>query len=171
MLKRWTRPLIVAIAIAALAVGCGDDGETEGADPAGLGKAEFIERANSVCDKARVGLQGRVSTFLGAQDPAKPRQVLNADLAHFVLLPTIEAQIWEIENLIERSGTPRGDAGRIDEMLDDERTAIDAAAIATKMPSIEAMYRRFTRSGKLFRAYGLSACSNGPQPAGGIPQA
>jgi hypothetical protein len=159
--------LAAALALAATMAACGDSDETAGASP--LSKAEFVKRTNAACKRERAGLKKRVSFFLEqpAQD-GKPAQVLNADLAHFVLLPTIEAEIVRIEELWEEPGVPSNDDKRIDLMLDAERQAIDDVATTSRIASIKAVELPFARAGRLFRAYGLSSCANGPQPGKGV---
>jgi hypothetical protein len=49
-------------------------------------------------------------------------------------------------------------------MLSIQRFAIDEMANAGKIPSLQALYRPFGKSGRMFRGYGMVACANGPRP-------
>jgi glutaminyl-peptide cyclotransferase len=162
LIARQWRSLALAIAVGAIAVGCaGESEKTSSAAPPS--KAEFIERANAACARERAGVGERVSAYLRQlRSEGKPSEVRYADLAHFVLLPTIEAEIVRINEL----KVPHGDEKRVEEMVYAERVAIDEVATTTKVASIEVVENHFIKSGKLFRAYGLSSCANGPQEKG-----
>jgi hypothetical protein len=159
--------LLVGMAILVATVGAGCGGEGNGPvrtlPPSWM---EFAKRANVACAQERDGLGERASTFLNGQSPGKPHRTLIADLAHLVLLPTIEAQIWRIEGLAQEFGIPSGDEKKIDAMLNAQRHAIDEVATTLRIASIEAVSRHFTEAGKLLRAYGLSACANDLQARG-----
>jgi len=174
---------VLAPIVAALAVGgCGGDSgdaegdggggvdSSEGVSTSSLSKPEFVKRANSVCAMETVGLAEEAATFVEMQRRRrhKPLPVLTADLAHFVLLPAIERQLWRLYQLIGKLGAPRGDEERIDEALDLERLAVDAVATTHRIPSLKAVYRPFRASARIFRAYGLGACANGPAPPVGV---
>jgi hypothetical protein len=166
MNARLTTISAAALAIAAVMAGCGSDSDegstsqtradgtsvTQSEDvPAPLGKAEFVARVNAACREEQAGLTKRVAEFERRQSgPPEP----GADAVHFVFLPTMEAQVWRIEEL----GVPRGETGRIDAMLDAERFAVDAVAVTPRVPSVAAAARHFANADRLFRAYGLSSC-------------
>lgn len=149
------------VALVAIVAGCGSSsdestseaqsGSTAAARPS-PSKAEFIKQANAACEKARAGLAGRVADFEQRREGRKP--LAGADMVHFVYLPTMETQIWRIEEL----GVPPGEEARIDAMLDAERSGVDANAVKARVPSIAAAEREFAEADKLFRAYGLHAC-------------
>jgi len=138
-----------------IAVGCGGSHD-EQARPS---KAEFLEKANTACEKARAGAGERVADFLA---PRKQKGSLTpvdyGDLAHFVMLPTIESEIAGIVTLFP---VPAGEGERIDDLLYAERREIDILANTEKIDSIEAVERHFNRSGRMLRAYGLTSCANG----------
>jgi hypothetical protein len=146
--------LAVAMAIAMVAVGCGGDSD-DAADNAPPSKAEFVKQANAVCERERAGLMERVAEFERRRAGRRPEP--GADVVHFVYLPTIEAQIFRIEEL----DVPRGEQTRIDTLLDAERFALDAVAVMPRVPSIAVAERNFAEADKQLRAYGLSSCANG----------
>lgn len=145
--------LAVVMSIAMLAVGCGGSG---GDHPGGslFTKVEFIRQANAACERERAGLMERISDF-ERRRPSPP--LPGADMVHLVYLPTIERQVWRIEEL----GVPRGETGPIEAMLDAEGLAIDAVAVIPKVLSIAATERYFATADRLFRAYGLPFCATG----------
>lgn len=146
----------LAVGLAILVVGCGDGDEEVSSIEAPPIKAEFIKQANATCERERAGLTERVADFERVRAPGKP--LPKADAVHFVYLPTMEAQIWRIEQL----EVPRGEQGRVDAMLDAERQAVDTVAVIDRVPAIATAERYFRGADRLFRRYGLQACANGP---------
>jgi hypothetical protein len=151
--SRLLPPFAVATAVAVLAAGCGGGSDASGASS--LSKAEFIKQANAGCKKERAGLMERIADFERRRAGKKPREY--ADAVHFVFLPTIEAEVWEIGKL----DAPPSEEKPVYELLSDDRTAIDAVAVIPRVPSIKAAERHFTAVGKMFRASGLPACAHG----------
>jgi hypothetical protein len=138
------------MSIATTTAGCGGDSE-DASGNSRITKAEFVEQANEACERERAGLMQRVSEF-ERRRPDKP--LPGADAVHLVYLPTMEAQIWRIEEL----GIPRGEAGHIDAALDAGRFAVDAVAVKPRVPSIATAESHFAEADKLLRAYGLKSC-------------
>lgn len=148
------RPRILLTLATAIALvgGCGGGGEDD-AGPTKPTKAEFIKQANAACEEERAGLMKRVADFERNRSGGRPEP--GADMVHFVYLPTMEAQVFRIEEL----GVPRGESIRIDMMLDASRFAIDAVAVKPRVPSMEAAERHFAEADKLFLEYGLDSCA------------
>lgn len=163
MSARFLVILVSAIAIAAIA-GCGgkasgggDSDESSGeAVPRGalLSKAEFIEEAGKGCREAREGINQRITRFIAVQKPSKPDPVVNADLAHLVLLQVIEDELESIREL----GVPGGEQSPIEVALDEGQYVIDRIVYEYRIPSIDSVYRKFAGVHKMFRDYGLPAC-------------
>lgn len=163
---------VIAISIAMLAAGCGGDSSgSDGGDATGQGqprgvslsRSEFIEEASKGCREMRSSLKEEVSRFLANRRGEKPRPVLYADLAHFVLLPTIEAEMESIRYL----GVPPSEERPIEKILDDSEYTINEIVFQQRIPSIDAVYRQFAKVIKGFRAYGLPACANGSSVTSG----
>lgn len=165
MTARWATGLIL-IAAAAATIGCGSSGadlsssvDTSTSTRTVLSRAEFVKLANAACARERKGLGQRVRRFLGwRKGDGTPKEVLYADVAHFVVLATIEAEMVRISEL----RPPPKDEERIANMLYVEEREIDEVALKKRLPSITAAERYFVEAGPLFRAYGLTACANGP---------
>lgn len=159
MTARLAIAILLAVSIAAGA-GCGGGGgDATGSSPR-LSRAEFVKRANAVCKRERVGLKREVSRLMRLQEHPKPRPALIALAAHYVLLPAIELEMVRVAGL----GIPPQDEKRVENMLTQERYELDGVAVRGTIPSIAAIYRPFGKSARLFRAYGLSSCANGPRP-------
>jgi hypothetical protein len=143
------------MSIAVVAAGCGGGGGgDDGSTAPSLSKAEFVKRANAVCKKQRADLIEEASSFERLRSGRKPRPY--ADMVHFVLLPTIEEEL----NRLEELGVPAGEEKYVGYILFTEQSALDSVATMPRVGSIEAAERHFIKSGKLFRAYGLSACAH-----------
>lgn len=149
--------LAAAISAAALASGCGS-GEAD--EPATVTKPEYLKRANAACREERSGLDERVVEFLEISGGnGKPREVLIADLAHNVLLPTVENEMEAVRAL----RPPKGETGRIDRLLYLEESDLTRIVFMQRVKSIAAVKREFAESARLLTDYGLPACANGPQ--------
>lgn len=149
--------LAFAISIAATVPGCGVDDDSTVA-PA-VSRTEFVQAANAICKKQRVGLRGEIAEFLerrASDGESTPEDI--ADVAHFVILPMIETQL----SLLYRLDMPKRDRDRITGILTIERLAIDEAALTGRISSITAVGRRFEKSAELFEEYGLTECANRP---------
>jgi hypothetical protein len=156
--------LAVATTIAVfLAGGCGgtdsSSSTSSSTEASAVTKAEFLAKANAACKEAGAGLAGRIS-FYRRRAAGRPPERLNADLAHYVLLPTIEAEMEAIRAFI----LPPAEQDRVNEILYAEEQAYNAVFFTKKLASLAAAERRFTESGKLLSAYGLTACANGLEP-------
>jgi hypothetical protein len=155
--------LIVALLTAVVGAGCGGGGgDTSKASTSStaltiptLDKAKFLKLANAACREARAGLGQRVASYERITAKEKPGSYV--DMVHFVFLPTIEGEILGIEH----TGIPKGEKERLRVLLAADRTAVDAVAVMEKVPSIAVAERHFVKSGRMLRAYGLSACANG----------
>jgi hypothetical protein len=73
------------------------------------------------------------------------------------LLPAIEEQIRRVSEL----DFPRGEASRIDALLDNQQVVLDSVAVMPDMPTLSIAERRFAKTGQEMRSYGLAACAFG----------
>lgn len=167
MIARLTVLLALAAFVAMIAAGCGDessDADTTSAattsDATELTKAAYLKRANAGCRKERAGVEDEVSEFLERQRGKKPPQVLYADLAHLVILPVVESEMEAVRALGVVPG-PSDDEQELNYLLYIEEAALNEIALTNKMPSREAIERRFTKSGRMLSQYGLPDCANG----------
>lgn len=148
---------MLSIGVMAL-VGCGGDSDTATSKapvaetPPPPSKAEFIRQANVACEQARAGLAARVASFERRRAGRKPEPL--ADMVHFIFLPTVEAQVYGIEQV----GVPSGQAKQVSDMLDAERDAIDRVAVVPRVASIATAEKQFGEPNRLFKAYDLNSC-------------
>lgn len=152
------------MALAGLGCGGGGKDSDTGTAPAttstALSKAEFLKKANAECTAERAGQGERSVAFrrhLSADGRLSPKE--NAKLMHFVLLPPVEEQM----RMLYRLGLPEGEGPRLDAILTAERTVYDKLVLTEEIASMRAAREQFAESGKMFTAYGLPACSNGPR--------
>jgi hypothetical protein len=141
--------------VTALVSGCGDNGGAADAQPTATpppSRSEFVRQGNAACRRVRTGLEGRIATYERNRAGQKPRPY--ADTVHFVFLPTIEAELWELGKL----DVPSEDEHRVEFMLYKLRTTLDFVATQPSVASLAAAERMFHRPDKVLRAYGLTAC-------------
>jgi hypothetical protein len=154
---RRTAPLLAMLLVAGT-IGCGES-RTEEPARASLSKAEFLAQANKTCKRTRDGVDERIERFFRIHNLHKSVPVLNAELAHSVLLPTIEAEIDRVYLL--------DDYVRYQESLDPglayERLAIDDIANRSRLSSLQVFVRRFDEAVKMLRESGLPGCASSPQ--------
>ena len=158
--RTTARALALATAISlALLVGCGGNGGgAEETAWGSLSKSEYLKKANAACRAERSGLDARVREFLaGPWNDGRPREVLIADLAHNVLLPTVEDEMEAVRAI----GPPKGEKGRIERLLYLEESDLTRIVFMQRVESIAAVKREFTASARLFAEYGLPDCANG----------
>ncbi|MGC1852033.1 MAG: hypothetical protein WA687_06300 [Solirubrobacterales bacterium] len=170
MIARLTVLLVLGVSVVVIAAGCGDessDADTTAEATAGttsgtteLSKAEYLKRANAGCRKERVDLEEEISEFLQRQSGKKPPEVLYADLAHLVILPVIENEMEAVRALGATPGGPDEDQ-EVNYLLYAEEAALNEIALSQRMPSREAIEKRFTKSGRMLSEYGLPDCANG----------
>ncbi len=160
MLPRLT--LLVPVAVLALALLCGCGGGAASSTTSPPSRAEFLERANAGCLRARQGLAQRVKEFQAREGGRWPREVLNAELAHKVLLPTVEEEMEAVRAL----RAPPGEEERISRILFVEESALTAVVFMTRVASVAAVWHEFAESARALREYGLPECANGPREHG-----
>lgn len=146
--------LAVVAGTAAAISGCGGrDGSASDDDPPS--KAEFVAQVNAACEQLHQIMVRERLEFERRRAGQKPEPG-SVDMVHLVYLPAKEEQVSRIEAM----RTPRGEVGRVEELLDAARIAIDNAATDLRIPSIAAAQPYFAESDKLYWAYGLDACAD-----------
>jgi len=139
--------LLIAVFLAA----CGDDEESEAAEP--LPKAEFVDQANEICEQGDTEIdQAAEETFTGGRP--SPEQI--EGFASETLVPSIQGQIDDIEAL----GAPEGDEEQIQEFLDKAQQALDELeADPSLLAASEGAQDPFAEVNQLADDYGLTACA------------
>jgi hypothetical protein len=162
--------LIVATALAAvlLVAGCGDGDDSSASGSAetsesteitvesgSLSKAQFIEKADAVCEKGRKKFERLLGDFISsaeANESSSGQQAQAKALVNSVFAPIYEEQIDEISSL----GAPSGDEDEVEAVLKAIQQDID------KGKEDPLKYVRseniFAGSTKPARAYGFTYC-------------
>ncbi len=134
--------LVGALAIGAVAVGCGGGGSPT--------KAEFIERADAICQMRE---EERQAGFLAAPQPgsnASPREigVLQKRLITTVVLPSIQAEFEELADL----NAPSGEEAKVGAIIEAYGEIVKEAE---ERPYTVGKYAKYDR---LTAEYGLNVC-------------
>lgn len=152
------RPIAIAIAGATLALaatGCGsgaaststgNGGATAPAAPAAPTKAEFVAKANAICNATNGPLTATVVKLSSHPSPAEAAHIVSGSF-----IPEIKVQLSQIKAL----GTPVGGQGTVATM--DRLLAGDIAKI-TSDPAL-AGPAAFHDFAQVAHGYGLTACA------------
>jgi hypothetical protein len=151
----------VAIAVAALATGCGSSGSGGSTESVGSGeitvetgslsKADFITRADAICAQSRTELEHKYGAILkvnGSSQGGVADEIVNE-----ALVPAYEQQIDEISAL----GAPSGDEKEVTAYLEAIQLGLEEAQ-ANPAKTVQ----RLTPFGKAIiraKAYGLKGCA------------
>ena len=142
--------LVIIVAVALGAAGCGGDDEESTTTAETLTKEEFITQADQICADGDAEIN-EAGAELG-QDPSEE------DLSAFIeetVLPNLQDQREQIAEL----GVPEGDQGETEELLTELDSALEEA---TTDPS--ALFSQagdpFAEVNQLAKEYGLSECGD-----------
>jgi hypothetical protein len=120
--KRLIATLVGALAIAAVAAGCGSDDNgdntTETSSSAGpaLSKATFVKRGDEICLKAANEYGKQAEDFLeesGVSQAKGPNPEQEEELLADIILPRIKVEMEELREL----GPPKGEEEKVDEIF------------------------------------------------------
>ncbi|HWB70142.1 MAG TPA: hypothetical protein VG518_09220 [Solirubrobacterales bacterium] len=154
MSKRFLVVLFGALLGALLVAGCGSDNSESSAS---LTKAEFVKKADSICEASEKKGETEVEEFLEEEGVAKneePSKELQEQLAEEVVAPNISGQLEEIRAL----GFPEGTDGEEAEALID--SAEEDVEEIEEEPSALFSDSTFKQTNKEARAYGLTVCGS-----------
>jgi len=131
----------------------------KGAAPSGgLSKAEFVKRANAICEKQKKQSLAKMGAYVkkhkGGSGGANAALIVEAVKA--VFLPGLETQVEEIRAL----GAPPGDEAQVEGFLSALEEGVEGASEASGSPTA-AFGKSFARSAKLAREYGIDGCAYG----------
>ena len=103
---------ISALAIAVVAVGCGDDSSS---DSASLTKAEFTKKANAACRKINLETSGELLAFINKNDKKPLTEEQKLELVDTTLLPSLQKQV---DALSELDPEPEAQQQVLDELVE-----------------------------------------------------
>jgi hypothetical protein len=163
MLKRIGAMLMIALATAVLAAGCGDDDDSNASggsetsiETSSLSKDQFLTQGNQICKDEREDLTTKIAAYQEKNPPGKKSpNVAMAEGVKAVILPVLEKEIDQIREL----GAPEGDEDEVTEILAAQEAGIDKVAAMKEIEPVEdAWERHFDPANKLMVAYGLKDC-------------
>jgi hypothetical protein len=155
--------LIMTMAIAAIAGGCGDDdasGGYGGSSDSASDKAQFVKAANDVCARSKRQIQRDVQEFAASYaashpDNPSPSAALPGGLRQ-IAIPAVQRQLNEIREL----DVPVGEDDQVEAIAAAMQQGIDAAKRQPLRTSTQ-FVQGFKRFGELARRYGLKTCAFG----------
>lgn len=151
--------LMVVSAAVLVAAGCGgsgDDTASSAAPKAALTKAEFIKRADKICEQVDEIQKKAYRNFLSDYPDAEVGQALREDLVLEVGLPPIRSQV----KLLDELPVPQGDEKEIKAIVEGMEEAVETAEeVPNLLVNLQSGAGPFTKVGKLAREYGFKACS------------
>lgn len=153
---------IVTMAMAAAIAGCGgDDGgggqtaaaDDQAADASPITKAEFVRKANKICE----GLTDRLVAEASPAELREAEEESDAEAVQNRLVPAIEGQIDELRAL----GTPEGDEEQLSTFYETVEEVMQSAKanpqrFLSELGNFERPYGEVERLGK---AYGIQVCA------------
>lgn len=150
-MKRKTMMLLgLVLATGLIAAGCGGDDDDDGGDGGeSLGKAEFVEQGNQICDEGNQEIETAADETFGDVQPTPEEQ--DAFVTE-TLVPNVQGQIDSIRDL----GPPEADEDEINGILEDAEAALsdieeDPSLAQGGVDPFEDVNRRLSE-------YGLTSC-------------
>lgn len=161
MSKRLIALLIAAMALAAIAAGCGssDDSTDTVEVDVNVTKAQLIEQGDTICKQGNEEIEEGFEAFQedhDIPDGQEPSDEQGVEIVEQVIVPNLKTQ----SELIRGVGTPEGDEEEIEAMLDSLDTAIEEAE-----DDPESLFNEdtdpFADANEKAQAYGFSECGEG----------
>lgn len=142
-----------ALTVAILA-GC-DSGDAAGGE---IDKAEFVKRANAICEATQMKLLSRGLLVFRRISRGKSKSEAEAIFVPKWLVPVIRAEVEEVRAL----GAPAGDEAEVDAIFDELESVLDEAeANPTRFNYEQAHFSRpYRTSERLANEYGIWACGH-----------
>jgi hypothetical protein len=166
MAERAVALLIIAISSTLLAIGCGsEDGSSEARGSnvtpevglplhySSLTKAQYLVRANRICEASWTEMVGRFADAQRQQGPNADQAKMFAYSSQTSFL--LHMQFWYDD--ISYLGAPKGDKHRVEEML----KALQLAVVIGEewhIPNATLYSAIFSTFSRLARQYGLDEC-------------
>jgi hypothetical protein len=143
-----------------ISVGCGG-GDDEGSGVAttvaasSITKAQFVKKANAICQKGKAQLAGGLAAFvkLHEKEPVEDTAVIAAKT---ILRPNLQAQVDQIRTL----GAPRDDVAEIEAFSVALLNGIDQIVIKESSTTQESM-QLLRPAGNVALKYGIDQCAYG----------
>jgi hypothetical protein len=140
------------LAVVLIVVGCG--GSDSSAAP--ITKAEFVKKADAACEKSHKQSEAELFDFLEKNKLAinkAPSKAQYTELVDKILTPSVEVEIEKIRDL----GTPKGDKGEVEAMLDALEEDLEHAQSEPQLVVVNSE-KVFANSTKKAKELGLKVC-------------
>jgi hypothetical protein len=147
MKLRAALALTAVLALGAIAAGCGSS--SDDSSTSSLTKAEFIAKADAICQQGNQEVEAAAKQQFGNQQPSADQ------VKQFVTetaIPNTQSQIDKIKAL----GAPSGDEDQIGHLLDTVQADIDKAKASGDIEN-----STFADGNALAKQYGLKVCGQG----------
>jgi hypothetical protein len=154
MIKPISIVLVAAVALVAIASGCGDSDSAASATP--LTKAQFIKQGDAICVKSD---KAQVNAYLDyANDNPKKAETKKGQREVVVLagLPPLKTAIEELGEL----GVPKGDEAQVEAIVGGMEKALEEAEADPSKVYESAVTTPFDKTDALARKYGFVACGD-----------
>jgi hypothetical protein len=140
------------------AQGKGESSADKSVQSGDLSKAEFVKRANAICEEGKKQSLEKMAAFVKEHkgDSGQPSAELVVKAVQAVFIPQVQTQIDEIRAL----GSPQGDEATVEAFLDAMEEGATAASEASTS-STASFGQSFKRSAELAHEYGLDGCAYG----------
>jgi ABC-type lipoprotein release transport system permease subunit len=133
------------LALGAIAAGCGSS-SNDSSSTSNLTKAEFIAKADAICQQGNQEINQAAHQAFGNQ---KPTAAAVQQFAIQTALPNTQSQVDKIKAL----GAPSGDEDQVNKILATVQADIDKAKAAGNLQS-----STFADGNALAKQYGLKVC-------------
>lgn len=152
MLRRRSIALIVGAFALLVAAGCGGSGDNS-TTTASIGKAEFIKKANGICEKGQERLHTGFETLIN-EKAHRSRPEEEEEWVNRVIAPNLRREMKEIREL----GTPGGDEGQVEALFGAIENGLNRLEEKPE-EVLSSSHEVFSEAIKLATAYGLAACA------------
>ncbi len=161
MSKRLIAMLAAAMAIAAIAAGCGSSDDSSGTTDVTVAvtKTELIKQGDTICKQGNEEIEQGFEKYAkenNIPDGKEPSDEQGVEIVETVIVPNLKTQ----SELIRGIGAPEGDEEQIEAMLDSLDTAIEKAE-----EDPESLFNEdtdpFGDANQKAQAYGFSECGEG----------
>ena len=118
-------------------------------------KAEFVKKVNAICAKGNKNIESEFESFAKEHNLSQnkePSDAVKEEAANEIVIPQISNQVKEIRAL----GTPQGDEGELEELLEKVEEALEE--IEEDPSLLFGNESTFKEVNKLSREYGLTVC-------------
>lgn len=171
MFRKLPALILVAMAFAAIVVGCGGgDDDSSGSDDSSsassgpittssLSKAAFIKKVNALCDGYQDERRDKLFAYIDEkrEGNGEASEDLLLESVKAVFVPSLEQEVDEIREI----GAPKGDEDEIEKILVGFEKSADAADELESTKAKATVDRLFARAGVEASKYGVDECAVG----------